>query len=134
MPKGEEISITAIELNKNPIVHHEVIEYQGKKIGYMVYTQFTTGKTNEWRDELNRVFGEFRNAGVSDMVVDLRYNPGGSLDLSAYFASTLAPEAAVKDEGSICKIVWNDSYNAIWKEYDLDKDGAKDGEDSPQLV
>lgn len=132
--QGEDITLTAIELNKNPIVHHEVIDYQGKKTGYMVYTQFTTGKSDEWLDELNRVFEEFRNAGISDLVVDLRYNPGGSLDLSAYFASVLVPASVVRDEAVFVKMIWNNSYNEFWKEYDFDKDGTKDGEDSPQLV
>ncbi len=131
---GKNVTLTAIELNRNPIVHHEVIDYQGKKVGYMVYTQFTTGKDGEWLDELNSVFEEFKSAGVSDMVVDLRYNPGGSLDLSAYFAGTLAPETAMKNEEVFVELVWNKGYNEFWKGYDYDKDGKADGENSTQLV
>lgn len=134
VPKGEQITLTAIELSKNPIVHHEVIEYQGKKMGYLVYTQFTAGKNGEWMEELDRVFEEFENAGVSDIIVDLRYNYGGSLDLSAYFASTLAPASAVSGQEVFVNMIWNDRYNKLWREYDLDEDGRADGEDSPQLV
>lgn len=134
IPKGEDISLTTIELSKNPIVHNEIIEYQGKKVGYMVYTQFTTGKTGEWLEELNMVFEKFKNAGVSDLVVDLRYNGGGSLDLSAYFASTLAPETYVRNEEIFVNMIWNDRYNQLWRDYDYDKDGKADGEDSPQLL
>ncbi len=67
---GTEISLTAIELNQNPVVYDEVIDYLGQKIGYLVYTQFTKGEQNEWLDELNGVFSEFKSAGVSDVVVD----------------------------------------------------------------
>jgi C-terminal processing protease CtpA/Prc len=133
VPNGKTITLTAIELNQNPIVHHEVIDYQGKKVGYMVYTQFTAGKDGEWLDELNNVFEGFKSAGVSDMVVDLRYNPGGSLDLSSYIAGTLAPETAMKNEGVFVKLVWNDAYNEFWKGYDYDEDGKPDGENSVQL-
>ncbi len=134
IPSGEDITLSAIELNKNPVVHHEVIDYLGKKIGYIVYTQFTTGKTGEWLEELNRVFAEFKSTAVTDIVVDLRYNPGGSLDLSAYFASTLVPETAMNNEDVFVNLVWNDAYNEFWKSYDADEDGQADGENSSQLV
>ncbi len=131
---GKSISLTAIELNQNPIVHHEVIDYQGKKVGYLVYTQFTAGETDQWKDELNMVFREFKDAGITDMVLDLRYNPGGSLDLSAYIASTLGPKTVMENEEVYVNLVWNDAYNKLWKEYDFDEDGKADGANSVQLV
>ena len=60
-----------------------------------------TGETYEWLQELNIVFDDFKTQGVSDVVVDLRYNGGGSLDLSAYIASTL---------GSVTAMLNNDVY------------------------
>lgn len=134
VPLGKELSLTAIDLNKNPVIHHEVIDYMGKKVAYIVYTQFTTGLNNEWLAELNTVFEEFKNAGISDMVFDLRYNGGGSLGLSAYIASTLAPESVVNNEDVFVNMVWNERWTQLWKDYDFDGDGADDGENSPQLV
>lgn len=131
---GRQIELTAIELNQNPVVYHEVIDYQGSKTGYLVYTQFTSGQTGEWRSELDNVLSSFRDAGVSDVVVDLRYNPGGSLDLSAHLASSLAPKTVMDNRETFVKLVWNDSYNEFWKKYDWDEDGSPDGEKSPQLV
>jgi len=134
VPNDKNVSITAIVLNKNPIVHHEIIEYEGKKVGYLVYTQFTSGENGEWRTELDNVLGKFKDAGVSDMVVDLRYNPGGSLDLSAYIASSLGPKTVMENEEVYVKLVWNQAYNQFWKDYDLDEDGKADGANSVQLV
>ena len=134
VPNGREVTLTAVELNQNPVVHSEVIDYIGKKVGYLVYTQFTSGAEDEWYEELNGVFEEFRTAAVSDVVVDLRYNRGGSLDLSAYIASTLGSRTAMENEDIYVNLVWNDAYNQFWKEYDLDDDGQPDGENSPQLV
>jgi len=134
LSNGESITLTAIELNQNPIIHHEVIENQGKKVGYFVYTQFTSGQNGEWRKELDNVLSSFIDAGVSDVVVDLRYNPGGSLDLSAHLASSLAPASAMNNESVFVNLVWNDGYNELWKQYDLDEDGKPDGGNSKQLV
>ncbi|RLD90310.1 MAG: hypothetical protein DRJ29_15635 [Bacteroidetes bacterium] len=133
VPNGTEISLTAIELNQNPVVYDEVIDYQGQKIGYLVYTQFTTGQQGEWLDELNEVLGEFKSAGVSDVVLDLRYNPGGSLDLSAYIAASVAPAAVMEDSAVFVNLVWNDLYNNYWAGADLDNDGMADGLESYQL-
>jgi len=133
VPNGREISLTAIELNQNPVVYDEVIDYQGQKIGYFVYTQFTTGQQGEWLNELNGVFEDFKSGGVSDVVVDLRYNPGGNLDLSAYIAATLAPVTAMDDSAVFVNLVWNDLYNNYWAGADLDQDGKADGLDSYQL-
>ncbi|MEA3463292.1 MAG: S41 family peptidase [Bacteroidota bacterium] len=133
IPNDRSITLEAIVLNQNPVNYDEVIDYQGQKIGYFVYTQFTTGQSGEWLDELNRVFGDFKSEGVSDVVVDLRYNPGGSLDLSAYMASTLGPEAVMQENEVFVNLVWNNLYNNYWAGADLDQDGQPDGEDSEQL-
>lgn len=134
LPTGEKVTLTAAELNQNPVIHSEVIDYQGMKTGYLVYTQFTNGKSDEWYDELNGVFEDFKNEGVTNVVLDLRYNPGGSLDLSAYIASTLCPKSAMENEEVYLNLVWNEYYNQFWKEYDWDEDGQADGENSVQLV
>jgi len=133
VPNGTEISLTAIELNQNPVIYDEVIDYQGQKIGYLVYTQFTIGQQGEWLDELNRVFEDFKLAGVSDVVVDLRYNPGGNLDLSAYIAASLAPVDVMEDTAVFVDLVWNDLYNNYWAGADLDQNGQADGLESSQL-
>ncbi len=133
VPNGTEISLTAIELNQNPVIYDEVIDYQGQKIGYLVYTQFTIGQQGEWLDELNRVFEDFKLAGVSDIVVDLRYNPGGNLDLSAYIAASLAPVDVMEDTAVFVDLVWNDLYSNYWAGADLDQNGQPDGLESSQL-
>ena len=133
VPNGTEITLEATMLNQNPVVHQEVIEYLGHKIGYFVYTQFTPGKTGEWLDELNSVFDTFKSAGVDQVVVDVRYNPGGSLDLSSYIASTLAPVSVMQENDIFLDLVWNDFYNQYWADADLDYNGKADGIESTQL-
>ena len=131
---GKEVTLARVVLNQNPVVHSEIIDYQGQKIGYFVYTQFTSGQTDEWLIELNNVFDNFKSAGVSDVILDLRYNGGGYLDISAHMASTLGKVTAMQNNEVYLKFVWNDGYNEYWKGQDLDQDGHADGDDSEQLV
>jgi len=132
-PNGKEIALTASVQKLNPVLYDEVIEYQGKKIGYLVYTQFTYGENDEWFHELNSVFENFQAEGVSDVVMDLRYNPGGDLMLTSYIASTLAPASVMQDSAIFINMVWNDRYNQYWADSDLDNDGQADGQESSQL-
>jgi len=130
---GKEITLNASVQRLNPVLYDEVIEYQGEKIGYLVYTQFTYGENDEWLDDLNAVFESFKSEGVSDVVMDLRYNPGGDLMLTSYIASTLAPASAMQDSAIFINMVWNDRYNQYWADSDLDNDGQADGLESEQL-
>jgi C-terminal processing protease CtpA/Prc len=132
-PNGREITLNASVLKLNPVIYDEVIEYQGQKIGYLVYTLFSYGENDEWLSELNGVFEMFRSEGVSDVVMDLRYNPGGDLSITAYIASTLGPVSAMEDSAVFVDMVWNERYNQYWAGVDLDNDGTADGLESKQL-
>lgn len=133
VPNGKSITLQAITLNQNPVVYQEIIEYQGYKIGYFVYTAFRTGEFGEWLNEVKGVFEDFKAAGVSDVVVDVRYNPGGSLDLAAYIAACLGPSTAMENNEVFVDLVWNDLYYNYWQGADLDSDGSADGLESSQL-
>ena len=79
------ITLTRVEdFRRDPIVHKDVLEIGGKKIGYLFYNQFVDG---ERILELNDVFAEFKTAGIDDLVVDLRYNRGG-FSFTANFMAT----------------------------------------------
>lgn len=91
-PNGKSVSLTAVEIHENPIHYTSVIESQGKKIGYLVYNSFSSEDTTlqiDYNVELNNVFGEFKSAGIQDLILDLRYNGGGFIQTAVYLASMI---------------------------------------------
>ncbi|MEQ8627801.1 S41 family peptidase [Ekhidna sp.] len=83
----QEISLIAVDIAENPILISDVLELDGVKIGYLVYNQFVNNNT--YHEEMNDAFGEFKSAGINDLVLDLRYNGGGSVKTSVMLASII---------------------------------------------
>lgn len=73
---GDDITLTKTELTINPVHTVNILEVAGTTIGYLHYTGFT----NEFDNQLNDAFAQFQGAGVSELVLDLRYNGGGSIE------------------------------------------------------
>lgn len=82
---GISVSLTAVEVHENPIHYTEIIESEGRKIGYMVYNAFRSN----YNIAMNDVFGEFKSAGIQDLILDFRYNGGGSILTSNYLSSMI---------------------------------------------
>lgn len=84
-------SITAVVYQTNPVYLDSVYTIQGKKIGYLVYNQFVPGPNNTntaaYDQQLRAVFGKFKAQGISELVLDLRYNPGGYVSSSTLLSS-----------------------------------------------
>lgn len=87
----EEVSLMATEIDPTPILMQTIFEEGNHKIGYLVYEAFEAGYDNELLD----VLSGFKTAGITDLVLDLRYNRGGHVISSMMLAGCLA--------GSNCK-------------------------------
>lgn len=110
-----EVFMTAVELTENPIHLSKVIDLDGLKVGYLMYNQFVNN--TGYHEELNSVFGEFVSEGVSEMVLDLRYNPGGSLFTTQLLASMLY--GAANSSTVFGAVVYNEKLNEIFANNDL---------------
>lgn len=117
---GESINLVARVVETNPVLYHDVIDLEGHKVGYLVYAEFITGKDDKFLTTLDEVFSEFQTEGISDLVVDLRYNPGGDIDAAVYLASAIAPTETASGEDVLISLQYNDNLQSYF-EYNLNE-------------
>ena len=106
-------NMSAVEMQENPINKDTVFVFNNQVIGYLVYNAFNP----DYDIQLNEVIKKFKDANVDQMVVDLRYNGGGSVQSSIYLASMLYGT----DE---TKLFTRSQYNAILQSYITQQEGA----------
>lgn len=88
------INLTAIAYNEHPVFADRIFWLpNGKKAGYMAFNSFM-GDTTDTYNEFNRVFSNFGQNNVNELIIDLRYNGGGYVTVAEKLADYLAPNAA----------------------------------------
>ena len=85
---GTETTIPLISGNIviNSVQYSTIFPVGSKKIGYLVFSDFLGSSVSE----LNTAFDHFSHEGVTDLVLDLRYNGGGTLDCADSLVALLA--------------------------------------------
>lgn len=83
---------------------------QDRKIGYLFYTSFI----DEYNPKLFETFAKFKAEGVTDLIVDLRYNRGGSLGAANYLASLIAPRSVVQSKAVFSQLSFNNFLNGVY--------------------
>ncbi|QNR85757.1 hypothetical protein H9N25_04660 [Pedobacter riviphilus] len=84
---SQDVTITKASYNINPILFTKTYTIGVKKVGYIVFNSFTTNSVAL----LDAAFAQFATDGVNELVVDLRYNGGGSVATSEAFTNLIAP-------------------------------------------
>lgn len=110
---GQSLNLAARNMKTDPSIHHEVLKIDGYKIGYLAYVEFISGENNEFLTEMDNIFNEFKAEGISDLVIDLRYNSGGDSKATIHLASLIAPSAVTNGN----EIMVSLSYNNDLQEY-----------------
>jgi len=80
---GNSVTMTAILMQENPIQLDTVLNVNNLKVGYLVYNGFNA----DFDIQLNDVFKRFKDAAIDRLVLDLRYNGGGSVQTAKYLAA-----------------------------------------------
>lgn len=83
------VTVNAATYTENPILFTNVYTAGSKKVGYLVFNSFTNNATTA----LRTVFSDFAIQGVTEVVVDLRYNGGGYVSTATNIINLLAPQA-----------------------------------------
>lgn len=100
-------TLNAATYVENPVLLDTVYNLPGKKAGYLVFNSFL-GDTTIIYNSLNKAFSNFTSQGITDLIVDLRYNGGGYISVQERLANMLAPTAA---HGKVMMSqVFNDKY------------------------
>ncbi|HMJ46523.1 MAG TPA: S41 family peptidase [Ferruginibacter sp.] len=122
-PDGSQtnVSLNAAHYPEKPVYLDTVYNYNDKKIGYLVYNSFL-GNITGVLSEFQRVFDHFAAAGVTDVVVDLRYNGGGYVSLQEKLANYLAPFSA--NGGVMMKQVYNNKNSQYNSTTNFQKTGS----------
>ena len=108
---GKSVSLTKTVLTENPILVNKVITSGTHKIGYLVYNAFYA----DFDSKLNDAFGALKSAGVTDLVLDLRYNSGGSILSATRLASMITGQFTGK---VFAKQQWNAKIQAFFEKED----------------
>ncbi|MVM29401.1 peptidase S41 [Spirosoma sp. HMF4905] len=92
---GQTKQVTAVVFQEDPVLLDTTYTIGGKTIGYVIYNQFIPGvykdgSTDKTYDlKLDNIFGKFKQKGVNELVLDLRYNRGGYVSSSTNLASLI---------------------------------------------
>jgi carboxyl-terminal processing protease len=102
------------DYNTNPVFIAKTLDVDGQKVGYLMYNSFTA----DYDPQLNAAFGQFKADGIKDLILDLRYNGGGSVrtatDLASMITGQFPGELFMKE-------FWNAEYQAYFESEDPDR-------------
>ncbi|NGX16114.1 S41 family peptidase [Wenzhouxiangella sp. XN24] len=103
-PDGEVLNpiLTKAVVTIPPVTGTRVFEVDGVTTGYLVFRNFTEPGV----PALNTAFDTFSAAGVTQLIVDLRYNGGGLISVTEHFADLLASRTAPGQ--AFARYIYND--------------------------
>lgn len=110
-PNGKSVTLTKTNISENPILINKVLTQNGHNIAYLMYNGFYSGYDNQ----LNTVFGEFKSQNATDLVLDLRYNSGGSINSATKLASMITGQFSGQ---LFAKQQWNDKAQSYFEDND----------------
>ena len=110
IPTSQSVTLTKEVYNENPVYLTKVIEVNGVKVGYLVYNSFTA----DYNTQLNNAFAEFKASSVQHLVLDLRYNGGGSVNSAVLLGSMITGQF----NGEVfSKLIYNDELQDLNSDY-----------------
>lgn len=139
-------SIAKIDMNTDPIIKSEIYTINGTKVAYLLYNSFI----HNYDDDLISEFEKYKAQGVTELVLDFRYNGGGAVTSALNIASMVAPQTDVEQGEVFLKKQYNNELQNLYledpnygeeflqnklsnKAYGYEGDGGIAGMDMPNL-
>lgn len=104
-------SVTASPHIYDPVLHASVLsdpDDASARIGYLVYESFDLNS----QEFLEETIEEFAAEGITDLILDLRFNAGGAVAQSRWLSGCIAGEA--NGSKTFTKVVYNDGATENW--------------------
>jgi len=105
---GEVVNLIQEQVQRNPVVYTDVIEEGSSKIGYLFYAEFLSGENDKYLDSVDVEIQNMKAQGVTDLIVDLRYNPGGDFSAAENLANVIVAPSAAQNEEVFVRFQYND--------------------------
>ncbi|WP_281989656.1 S41 family peptidase [Aquimarina aggregata] len=125
-PTTNTISLTKVQYTENPVFITKTIDVGGNPVGYLMYNGFTA----DFDSQLNAAFTQLKADNVTDLILDLRYNGGGSvtsaIDLSSMITGQFNGQVFSTEE-------WNADLNGERGSTNLFDNRIRNGEDISSL-
>ena len=103
-----DLNLQAASYTDKPVYFDTVYHTTVGNAGYLVYNSFL-GNINQTSAEFSRVFNNFSAAGITNLIVDLRYNGGGYVNLQQQLANYLITSQA---QGSVMmRQIYNSNHS-----------------------
>lgn len=115
------ITLATATYQEEPILLDSIYTTGSSKVGYLVYNSFL-GDIATIKSRFSTLFNKFSTQGVTDIIIDLRYNGGGYVELQNELANYLVPSTG--NGGIMLKESFNDKYSRY---YDTTINYAKKG-------
>lgn len=87
------VKVTTGVYRYNPVLYSAVISEGNHKIGYLVLENFDL----DAQDFVVDIIQQLKDANITDLILDLRFNPGGAVAQSRYLASAIVGTAHLDD-------------------------------------
>jgi carboxyl-terminal processing protease len=109
-----DVTLNRTSYTSSPVYKSKVFNVNGKKVGYVHlgrFSRLTNAESSNPSDtNLDPVFAKFASEGLTDLIVDLRYNGGGYVSTAEHLINLIAPSTAT---GVMYKEVYNKTLREI---------------------
>jgi carboxyl-terminal processing protease len=101
------VTMTARSLTEATVPKVAVMEAPNQRVGYLLFTGFLGPAEQELKSAVEQLTAANGGAGVSELILDLRYNGGGYLTIASQLSYMIA--GAARTQGKVfSQLVFND--------------------------